>query len=435
MDDKRNRLPAGEQEARRQAEAAQRRMTFLATASQHLAASLDYATTLASVARLAVPELADWCTVDLVEADGTIKQVAVAHRDPAQAARVRAARQDSPPNPEGTHALMQVLRTGQPLLVSTVTEQWLQQHARATEHFQTMRELHLSSYMCVPLVARERTLGALTFCATQAGRYSADDLSLAADLARRAALAVDNARLYREAHEALRLRDGVLSTISHDLKSPVVAVMGLAQLLQRRAAAAETLDSERVAPLLARIESAAIRMTRLIDELLDVARLQAGQALALDRQPVDLVALARRIAAEHQATAERHQIQVDAAVPDLVGPWDAFRLERVLDNLLSNAIKYSPEGERITVTVRHDEPDRAVLAVRDRGVGIPAADLPYVFDWFHRAANVGRTPGTGLGLAAARGIVTEHGGTITIDSAEGEGTTVTIYLPRSGPPP
>lgn len=420
------------EDARREAEEARQRVAFLATASEHLAASLDYPTTLASVARLAVPALADWCTVDLVEPDGTIKQMAVAHRDAVREERVRATRQDFPPDPQGKHALVQVLHTGHPLVVSTVTEEWLRAHARAPAHFQAMRELGLRSYMCVPLVARDRILGALTFSATQAGRYGADDLALATDLARRAALAVDNARLYHEAHEALRLRDGVLSTISHDLKTPVAAVLGLAQLLQQRAAKAETLDSARIAPSLARIEAAATRMTRLINELLDVARLQAGQALGLDRQYTDLVALAERMAAEHRAATESHHIQVEASVPELLGQWDAFRPERVLDNLLSNAVKYSPGGERITVTVCREDPDLAVLMVHDQGVGIPEADLRHIFDWFHRAGNVGNTPGTGLGLAAARGIVAEHGGTITVDSVVGEGTTVTVCLPCSG---
>jgi signal transduction histidine kinase len=184
-------------------------------------------------------------------------------------------------------------------------------------------------------------------------------------------------------------------------------------------------------------------MGQQLDELLDAARLEAGQPLELRRAPTDAVALARRVAAEQQATTERHRVRVETALSELTGAWDAVRLGRVLDNLLANAIKYSPAGGEVVVTVaREDDPAGedgavgawAVLAVTDLGLGIPAADLPRIFERFRRAGNVaGRIGGTGIGLASARQLVEQHGGALTAESVEGAGSTFTVRLPLAGP--
>ena len=170
-------------------------------------------------------------------------------------------------------------------------------------------------------------------------------------------------------------------------------------------------------------------MTRLINELLDVSRLRAGLPLALECRPTDLVDLVQRVVAGHQRFAPDHHVIVEAAVPQLEGCWDAFRIERVVDNLLSNAIKYSPAGGDVTVTVAQEHDNCAMVAVRDTGIGIPAEDLARIFEPFQRAGNVGAITGTGIGLAGARQIVTEHGGTLDVQSAVGAGTVATLRLP------
>jgi len=231
------------------------------------------------------------------------------------------------------------------------------------------------------------------------------------------------------AEAAVRERDAVVALVSHDLKNPLTAITGQVRLLQQRAVTDGTTLDGRLATGLDRIDAAATRLARLVNELLDVAQVQAGAPLALERRPTDLVALARRAAAEHQPSGATHRIHVAADVPRLVGLYDAFRLERVLDNLLSNAIKYSPAGSDILVTVGQAPDGTATLSVRDRGLGIPAADLPRVFERFHRAGNVaGHIQGTGLGLAGVRAIIAQHGGRITLDSTLGRGTTVTVTL-------
>jgi signal transduction histidine kinase len=166
----------------------------------------------------------------------------------------------------------------------------------------------------------------------------------------------------------------------------------------------------------------------MLNELLDLAQLRTGRPLALNRQPTDLVALARTAAGQHQAATDRHRIEVRAEVAEVVGEWDLNRLARVLDNLIGNAVKYSPDGGAVVVEVGRD--DATVrLAVRDSGIGIPAADLPTIFERFTRASNATTQPGTGLGLASVRHLVEAHGGEVSVESQEGVGTTVVVHLP------
>jgi len=234
-----------------------------------------------------------------------------------------------------------------------------------------------------------------------------------------------------------RARDTLLATVSHDLKNPLTAIQGLAELSQEQAARGDTPSSARMAARQGGIVTAATQMTALLNELLDAMQLQMGQPLALDRRPADLVELVHRVV-DHQREIAERPIRVIAAVPELICPIDVDRIERVVGNLVSNAIKYSPRGKAVTVrATREAGPEGvwAVLAVRDRGVGIPAEDLPHVFDRFYRGENVGGVQGTGIGLASVREIVEQHGGTVAIVSREGGGTTITVRLPAPVPAP
>jgi signal transduction histidine kinase len=318
--------------------------------------------------------------------------------------------------------------------VAEVTDAWMRAAATSPEHLQFLRALGARLLMRVPLMVCEHPIGVLTFGLAASGRrYTAADLVLAEELARRAALAVDHAWLYHQLQQGIRTRDEFLLAASHDLKNPLAAIQGQAQLLRRRATRAGSLDRERVLKGLAQIETSTRMMAQLLDEWSDVARLQMGEPLHLDRQPTDLVALTRQIAAAQQQTTESHQIVVKAAEDELVGLWDAMQLARVLGNLLGNAVKYSPAGGTITVALSRDERAEgawATLAVRDQGVGIPAADLPHIFERFHRGSNVaGHIAGTGIGLATVRQIVEQHGGTITVESWPDKGSTFTVQLP------
>ena len=419
--------------AHAEAEAGRRRAAFVAEASQELASSLDYEVTLAKVARLTVAVLGDWCTVQIVQDDGTIRRVAVAHADPSKEELVRSLLGRHEPEPDSDHPVPRVLRTGQPEVRNDVPAAFVAAAVPDPEHREVTSALRVGAYICVPLAARGRIIGAISVISADPNRrYTPADLSLAEALAARAALAVDNARLHREVQEAVRTRDEFLTAASHDLKNPLTLVKATSQMLQRRILPTGVNDPERVVAGLQSIEAAATRMTRLIEALLDVARLQMGEPLELERRPTDLAGLVRQAATEVQQATERHEIRVDGDAM-VVGSWDPIRLERVVSNLLDNAVKYSPNGGAITVAVTRDGNSgspAAVLTVRDSGIGIPPDDLPHVFERFHRGGNVvGRIKGTGLGLAGARQIVEQHGGTIAVASQPGEGTTFTVRLP------
>jgi signal transduction histidine kinase len=248
------------------------------------------------------------------------------------------------------------------------------------------------------------------------------------------------ARYYQEAvearalaEEAVHTRDQVLASAAHDLRNPLTAIRGHAQLLWRQATRGEAVAPERLTQVAAQIDRSTRQMATLIDELLDLARLQIGQSLELDRRPTDLVALTARIVADHQDTSSAHAVRLESVAPRLVGAWDGPHLERVVGNLVANAIKYSPDGGIVRVRVRETDVAGArwaELAVQDEGLGIPRDELSHVFERFYRGRQVaGRIGGSGIGLAATREIVEQHGGTIAVESTEGKGTTVTVRLP------
>ncbi len=244
------------------------------------------------------------------------------------------------------------------------------------------------------------------------------------------------------AEHAAHSREVLLSVVSHDLRNPLTAIKATVGTLRQaigQGANTDTPVTERVQTGLARIDTAANKMGMLINELLDFAQLQVGQPLELFRRRFDLVAMCGRLVAEYQESTKRHELVLETDLPELVCLWDPMRIERVLDNLLSNAMKYSPEGGKISVEVGREgsaEGDGrsggwVTLTVRDQGVGIPEADVPYIFDWFRRARNVtGRIRGTGIGLAVVRQVVEQHGGTIEAESKEGKGSAFTIRLPQ-----
>jgi signal transduction histidine kinase len=247
-------------------------------------------------------------------------------------------------------------------------------------------------------------------------------------------VAVDNARLLHEATEAVRLRDEFLAMASHDMRTPLQAILANLQLAGRRLERADDGDREARAQLaqnLSQAEHTTGRMTRLVGDLLDTAMLRSGHDLPLEFTVLDVVELANRVAAEHQAGTDTHTIVVRGSAEPLSS--DRPRLERVLDNLVENAIKYSPDGGEVTIQLEADERE-TTIAVRDRGVGIPREELESIFEPYYRASNVATMPGIGLGLAGSRSVVRQLGGDLTVESSVGEGSTFVIRVPsgRSG---
>lgn len=429
LEQERDRLLVQERAAREAAEAARSRAAFLAEASRVLASSLDYETTLRRVAELVVPRMADWCTVDIVREDGTIQRLAVTNTDPVKVARAQELQQRYPPDPRAEVGVAAVIRSGKPAFSPEVTDEQIRRWAPDAEHLEIVRQLGMVSYIGVPLPGRERTLGAIGLITAESRRrYGEDDLRLAEELARRVALAVENAQLYREAQQAIRTRDAFLSIAAHELKTPLTSLQGYTELLHRRVsrdAAADPRNMRAVQAIGAQVE----RLNALVGELLNVSRLQSDM-FHLRFQPLDLAAVAHRVAAQVQPTLVRHTLDVSAPSTPLMVRGDERRIEQVLANLIHNAMKYSPAGGPITVELALRD-NLACITIRDQGIGIPEAEQSQIFQRFFRAENAVAQDisGFGIGLYLVKEIVTRHGGTITVDSVEGQGSAFTVCLP------
>ena len=401
---------------------------FLAEASRVLASSLDYQTTLASVAQMAVPNLADWCAVDVIEDDREIRRLAVAHVDPSKVEWAKQLQQRYPQDHNAEYGLPNVLRTGQPEIYPEIPDALLVAGARDEEHLQIMREIGFTSAMIVPLSANGRTLGAISFVTAESGRhYGPQDLALAEDLARRAAIAIDNSRLYRDAQDANRLKDEFLATVSHELRTPLTAVLGWAHMLR-----AGQLDDENASRALETIERNARSQAQLIDDLLDVSRIITGK-LRLDVRPVDpasfIDAAIDAVSPAAKAKGVRIQKVMDTGVSAVSG--DPARLQQVVWNLLSNAIKFTPRGGRVQVRLERIN-SHIEITVSDTGAGISKQFLPFVFERFRQAdgTTTRQHGGLGLGLAIVRHLVELHGGSVHVESlGEGQGATFTVKLP------
>jgi PAS domain S-box-containing protein len=450
-----------EQAGRREAEAQGQKSAFLAQASIELASSLDYEATLAKVAGLAVPFLADWCMVDILTEEQVIQRVAIAHQDASKKQLGWEINRRYPAKINHNQGVGRVLRTGKSKLAALITDSHLLEASQDDEHFQLLRELGLKSAIFVPLRARGRILGAISLLSTESERcYNAADLALVEDLAQRAAIAVDNARLYQEtqsaqqiaelayaaerearaeseaalntAEAANRIKDEFLATLSHELRTPLNAMLGWTQLLRTR-----KMDAEKMGRGLETIDRNTRSLSKLIEDILDVSRIMTGK-LHLAPQPCDLLGLIEVALDAVRPAAEAKKMQVSVNNASALVVWaDSNRLQQVVLNLLSNAIKFTPNGGQVEVSVLAVTTDGtsepcAQIQVKDTGKGISPEFLPHVFERFRQENNsTTRTyGGLGLGLALVRYLVELHGGIVKADSpGEGLGSTFTVELP------
>jgi signal transduction histidine kinase len=402
---------------------------FLKHASLQLSASLDYETTLATITGLAVPTLADYCLIDLMTSSGRLCRVATVHSVPAEAALLKRELR-YPPDPGALdHPVAKVLRTRRTELHHEITDTHLQATARDDEHLQILRELGPTSGMVVPLLAHGQLVGSLSLGVVRRARhYTQADVTIAEGFAEYAAAALINAQRYKDAQEGLRAREQFLSIAAHELKNPLTTLLGSIEHLQRRIDRMEhAQDRER--HITQRIREQALRLTQMVDSLLDIARVDSGR-FNLVRAPIDLAGMTRRLVADLQPTSRQHSFEVTVLDDPLIVYGDAVRLEQVLQNLLANAMKYSPSGGVIQVRLACRD-DHATVVVTDQGIGIPLSAQPYLFQRFFRASNAEdlRIDGIGLGLSLVKEIVDLHGGMVTVDSEEGRGSSFTIELP------
>jgi len=406
---------------------AERNTRFLADAGEILSRSLDYEETLRAISALIVPRFADWCFIDLVEEDGGYRRIAVGHPSGPEH-EVIAQRLHRTYAPKKTlHGFSQTLWKGRTVVMNDVPDDVLIGASRDEEHRDLLLSMGMRCFISVPMTTHGTTFGVITFLGTNVRRrFEPADVALAEEVARRVALAVDNARLYRSAQEANRAKDEFLANLSHELRTPLTAILGWVHLLQLG-----DLEPAQLTLGLQTIRQSGEAQARLVDELLDVSRIITGK---LHLNPAAIVladVVSSAVAAIRPAAdAKRQQIEVDVRAPEARVFGDASRLQQVFWNLLSNAVKFTPPGGVVRVSLTSDG-ENVVAQVADTGEGIAPEFVPHVFERFRQAATGGRSrAGLGLGLAIAKELVEMHGGAIEVRSAgRGAGSTFTVTLP------
>jgi PAS domain S-box-containing protein len=413
----------------------ERDLEFLAQASDELARLHDYEDTLNQIARLAVPHFADWCAIDMLGEAGSLQRVVAAHVDPAKEQLARDLYRRFPAGVAGptADARWNVLRSGRAERMREITPQVLDESVADPEFREALHALGLRSSMCVPLATRGKVLGVITFVTAESQRrYTAQDQALAEDLARRAAVAIDNAMLLRALQDSDRAKDVFLATLAHELRNPLAPVWNGLSIIKRAPA-----DAARVEHVAQMIERQVGQLSRLVDDLLDVSRISTGK-IELEKQRTDLASILRCAIETSRPHIESAQHKLSVHQPDEPVELDAdpVRLAQVFSNLLNNAAKYTRPGGNIDVAVR-TEPGQVVVSVRDNGSGIAPEMLTKVFALFTQGTHPSQLSqgGLGIGLSLVEGLVRLHGGSVEAQSeGVGKGSEFIVRLPRAEAP-
>jgi signal transduction histidine kinase len=423
---------------------ADERRRFLLRAADELNSSLDYEATLAAVARLAVPTLADWCAVDIVDGE-QLKRLATAHVDPNKVSLVSEITRRYPPDPGSRNGAREIVRTGQPQLIPQIPRELLTAAAVDEEHLRLLDSLDLRSYVGVPLSAGGKVLGAMTFVMAESHRvYDENDLSFARALADRAALAIENARLFREveraraaiaaqladeerrrrdAEEQARFAETFVGMLGHDLRNPLNAIVMTTRLLKRIATAPNEVNA------VDRVQSSALRMSNMVGQLLDLTRSRLAGGITVEKGPIELGGVVSEAVDELRRAYPGRQIAW-AGGPGVRADADRDRLAQVFSNLIGNALEHGDPARPVTVELALAA-DQITLKIHNEGTPIADALLPYLFQPFRRTMmRSERSKGLGLGLFITEQIVRAHGGHIEVASTAERGTTFTVVLPR-----
>lgn len=409
---------------RRAAEASERRAMSLAAASEVLATSLDHHSTLSMLCRSLVPGVADGCLVDLVQADGRVAREGVAHADPTKESLLSRLIYENPHALPPQHPLRAAICDGNRTLLSQITAEMIEDVTPEKEHLEALRSLRPNSMLVVPIAAPASVYGALILYRS-VGRdpFDEDDLDFAADVARRAAMTLENARLFDGALQATRARDEMLGIVAHDLRNPLsTIVMGSSMLL-------DGAGEEMVHKYADMVHRAAGRMQTLIEDLLEVRRIETGK-LKVEPRIGEVSALMAEALTMLGPLAQSREIDMTADVAEDVSTacFDAARLLQVISNLVGNALKFTPAGGHIQIGCRLDG-EEVVFSVADDGPGIPREQIPHIFGRFWQAGD-NDVRGIGLGLSIVKGIVQAHGGRVWVESVFGSGSTFLFTVPR-----
>ncbi|MDB4883484.1 MAG: Signal transduction histidine kinase [Gemmatimonadetes bacterium] len=418
-----------EQTGRAAAEAAAQTLRFLADATTSLSSSLDYATTLTALAHLCVGRIADWSVVYALDESGEVRRLAVAHCEPDKEHLAREF-QNIPIDRSTPHPVLDVLRSGSPKVVHAIQDEALDVMVPNVRERDVARALGLSSFLVVPMVARGHPLGAIALIASTPDRkFSEEDVTLATDIAGRAALAIDNARLYGNAQKANQSKTDFLAVVSHDLRTPLNAIVGYADLLDEGIPV--PLPPESRQPV-QRIRTSARHLMYLMNELLVFARLDGGSERA-DVKKCDVRNVAREVAVVMERQAQERGLTFRLLVSEGAADveTDADKLRQVLLNLAGNAVKYTEHGG-VEIDVRTESAEHVDIVIHDTGQGIAPQHLEQIFEPFWQVDRTQRSQGggTGLGLSVVRRMLDLLGGDIRVESALGEGSTFVVRVPR-----
>lgn len=401
-------------------------LKFLANASRLLSSSLDVQTTLGNVIKLAVPHIADWCTIEILNEQGELEQIAVAHKDPKKIAWAKELRRQRPVNMNDKTGSPNVIRTGKSEFYPVITDDMLVAASRSEKDLKLIRDLGFSSAITVPISINGKAVGTMSFITTESHvRYTESDLAMVEDLANRVSMAIQNATLYKQAQDAVVLRDEFISVASHELRTPLTSIKVYSHYLQKK------LDESIVADIaqepLTKMNNQLNRLELLINDLLSVSRLQHGK-ITFDLKPFDLDKVIEETVEMFQQTTG-HTIVIDGVCGKPV-QGDGYRIAQVLVNLLNNAIKYSPASSKVIVKITKRN-DMVTVSVQDFGIGIEKSHHAKLFDQFYRVTSLEeRTyPGLGMGLYIANEIIKRHGGTMSIVSEKGKGSTFSFTIP------
>ncbi|MEX2582396.1 MAG: ATP-binding protein [Gemmatimonadota bacterium] len=401
---------------------------FLTDAGALLATNVDPVTTLRNIARLAVPTLADWCTIDLIRGDGSLERVAVEHMEPRKAMAAAELARRHPPSRESEFGVSKAIRTGRSELIREVTPELMRELARSPGHRKLLEELGIRSVMLVPLIARGEPLGAITFVSAESGwLYSSEELEMAEELAGRAALAIENSRLFDASQAATEAKSDFLAVMSHELRTPLTAIIGYSELLQLGVPEPVTPRQHEQAE---RIEVSARHLLQLIEEILTLVTLDSGESRVRSEQ-IDVKELLDSAASimDPMARAKGLAIGIGHAAHDTVLLSDPDKLLQILLNLLSNAIKFTESGEiRLEASV---EDGVVTFTVADTGIGLGPEHMERIFEPFWQVERpiTRRAGGTGLGLTISRRLADLLGGDLEVESEVGAGSTFRVILP------
>lgn len=404
-------------------------LRYLAEASKVLSSSLDYQATLNTIAKLAVPRICDWCVIDMLDEKENLQMVAVAHKDPKQVKWAKELRKMNPPDMNSQTGVANVLRTGKSELYPQITDEMLIQGARNKEELKLLRKLGFTSAMVVPLSTKDKPIGAITFVTTETKRhYHQADVLMAEELATRASVAIENARLYKGSKDAITLRDDFISVASHELKTPVTSVKMFTQVLKKHS---EQIGDAKAVSHLNKMDKQINKLTELIYDLLNISKIQAGK-MEFREEFFDFDNAIKELVDVLQQSTNDHIIEIRGKT-NMKFRGDEERVGQVINNLVSNAVKYSPKAKKVIIHLSSDK-NTIYVSVQDFGIGIAKEHFGRIFERFYRVYDTtDKTyPGLGIGLYISSEIIKRHGGKLWVESNVGRGSTISFSLPTDG---